>query len=33
MDNIARKFELQTNQEKTKYMIVEKKNSLQKNKT
>ena len=33
MDNIARKFELQTNQEKTKYMIVERKNSLQKNKT
>jgi len=31
MDNIARKFGLQLNQEKTKYMIVETKNSLQKN--
>ena len=32
MKNIARKFGLQTNQEKTKYMIVERKNSLKKNK-
>jgi hypothetical protein len=32
MENIARKFGLQINQEKTKYMIVERKNSLQKNK-
>ena len=30
-ENIARKFGLQINQEKTKYMIVERKNSLQKN--
>jgi hypothetical protein len=30
--NIARKFGLQINQEKTKYMIVERKNSLKKNK-
>jgi len=28
MENIARKFGLQINQEKTKYMIVKKKNSL-----
>jgi hypothetical protein len=33
MENIARKFGLQINQEKTKYMIVERKNSLNKNKT
>ena len=32
MENIARKFGLQLNQEKTKYMIVERKNSLKKNK-
>jgi len=32
MENIARKFGLQINQEKTKYMIVERKNSLKKNK-
>jgi hypothetical protein len=32
MENIARKFGLQVNQEKTKYMTVERKNSLQKNK-
>jgi len=32
MDNIARKFGLQINQEKTKYMRVEEKNSLKKNK-
>jgi hypothetical protein len=32
MENIARKFELQINQEKTKYMIVERKNSLKQNK-
>jgi hypothetical protein len=32
MENIARKFGLQINQEKTKYMIVEKENSLKKNK-
>jgi hypothetical protein len=32
MANIARKFGLQINQEKTKYMIVERKNSLKKNK-
>jgi hypothetical protein len=32
IENIARKFGLQINQEKTKYMIVERKNSLQKNK-
>jgi hypothetical protein len=32
MENIARKFGLQINQEKTKYMIVEMKNSLKKNK-
>jgi hypothetical protein len=31
-ENIARKFTLKINQEKTKYMIVERKNSLQKNK-
>ena len=31
MENIARKFGLQISQEKTKYMIVERKNSLQKN--
>jgi len=30
--NIARKFGLQINQEKTKYMIVERKNSLKKDK-
>jgi hypothetical protein len=33
MENIARKFGLQINQGKTKYMIVERKNSLKKNKT
>ena len=34
MENIASKFGLQINQEKTKYMTVErKKNSLKKNKT
>jgi hypothetical protein len=32
MENIARKFGLEINQEKTKYMIVERKNSLKKNK-
>jgi len=32
MENIARKFRLQTNQEKTKYMTVERKSSLKKNK-
>jgi len=32
MENIARKFGLQTDQEKTKYIIVERKNSLKKNK-
>jgi len=32
MENTARKFGLQINQEKTKYMIVERKNSLKKNK-
>jgi len=32
MKNIARKFGLQINQEKTKYVIVERKNSLKKNK-
>ena len=32
MENTARNFGLQINQEKTKYMIVERKNSLQKNK-
>jgi len=32
MENIARNFGLQMNQEKTKYMIVERKNSLKKNK-
>ena len=32
MKNIARKFRLQINQEKTKYIIVERKNSLKKNK-
>ena len=32
MENVARKFGLQINQEKTKYMIVERKNSLKKNK-
>jgi hypothetical protein len=32
MENIARKFELQINQEKTKCMIVERKNSLKQNK-
>jgi hypothetical protein len=32
MENIARKFGLQINWEKTKYMIVERKNSLKKNK-
>jgi hypothetical protein len=32
MDNTARKFGLQINQEKTKYMVVERKNSLKKNK-
>ena len=31
MENIARNFRLQINQEKTKYMIVERKNSLKKN--
>ena len=33
MENIARKLGLQINQEKTKYMIVERKNNLKKNKT
>ena len=32
MENIARKFRLQIIQEKTKYMIVERKNNLKKNK-
>jgi hypothetical protein len=32
MENIARKFGLQINQENTKYVIVERKNSLKKNK-
>jgi len=32
MENIARNFGLQKNQEKTKQMIVERKNSLKKNK-
>jgi hypothetical protein len=32
MENIARKFRLQINQEKTKYMKVERKNNLNKNK-
>jgi hypothetical protein len=32
-ENIAREFGLQINQEKTKYVIVERKNSLSKNKT
>ena len=32
MENTARKFRLQINQEKTKYMTVERKNSLKKNK-
>jgi hypothetical protein len=32
MENVARKFGPQVNQQKTKYMIVEKKNSLKKNK-
>jgi len=32
MENIARKFGLQISQEKTKYVIVERKNSLKKNK-
>jgi len=32
MENIARKFGLQINKEKTQYMIVERKNSLKKNK-
>jgi hypothetical protein len=32
MENSARKFRLKMNQEKTKYMIVERKNSLKKNK-
>jgi hypothetical protein len=32
MENIARKFGLQKNQENTKYMTVERKNSLKKNK-
>jgi hypothetical protein len=32
MENVARKFGLQINQEETKYMIVERKNSLKKNK-
>ena len=32
MENIARKLGLQINQEKTKYMIVERKNSLKQNK-
>ena len=33
MEDIARKFGLQINQEKTKYMIMERKNSLKQNKT
>ena len=32
MENIARKLGLQTSQEKTKYMILERKNSLKENK-
>jgi len=32
MENTARNFRLQINQEKTKYMIVERKDSLKKNK-
>ena len=32
MENTARKFRLQINQEKTKYMTVERKNSLKENK-
>jgi len=32
MENVARKFGLRINQEKTKYMIVERKNSLKKSK-
>ena len=32
MENIARKFDLQINQEKTKHMIVERESSLKKNK-
>jgi len=32
MENISRKFGLQINQEKTKFMRVERKNSLKKNK-
>jgi len=32
IENIARKFGLQINEEKTKYMVVERKNSLKKNK-
>jgi hypothetical protein len=32
MENIARKFELQINQVKTKYIIVERKDSLKQNK-
>jgi len=32
MENIASKFRLQIKQEKAKYMIVERKNSLKKNK-
>jgi hypothetical protein len=32
MENITKKFGLQINQEKTKYMTVERKNSLKKNK-
>ena len=32
MENTARNFRLQINQEKTKYMIVERKNTLKKNK-
>ena len=32
MENIARKFGLQINQEKTKYMIVERKNCFKRNK-
>jgi len=32
MENTARKFGLQINQEETKYLIVERKNSLKKNK-
>jgi hypothetical protein len=32
MENITRKFGLQINQEKTKYVVVERKNSLKQNK-